>query len=61
MEMKLDMARQNCTALFWLKPCTKAAAGVVMTVDHNNTLLTVVSGWFIIIEVYSMRKISVNL
>ena len=32
-----------------------------MTVDNNKTLLTKVSACFIIIEVYSMRKISVNL
>ena len=38
----------------------KAAAGVVMTVDNNKTLLTKVSAWFIINEVYTMRKITVK-
>ena len=48
MEMKLDMARQNYG--------TKAATGVVMTVDNNKTLLTIFSAWFIVIEVYSMQR-----
>ena len=45
---------------FGLNHGKKAAAGVVMTVDNNKALLTKVSACFIIIEVYSMRKISVN-
>ena len=59
MEMKLDMARQNCKASFWFKPWQEGCCWGGY--DNNKTLLTKVSACFIIIEVYSMRKISVNL
>ena len=32
-----------------------------MTVDNNKTLFIKVSTWFVIVEISSMQKISINL
>ena len=39
-EMKLEKARQTVPHCFGSNHGTKAAVGVVMTVDNNKTLLT---------------------